>query len=37
VVHWHGATPQGELIQVNIGFGGATKWMEAVPEAEYRK
>ena len=25
VVHWHGATPQGELIQVNIGFGGATE------------
>jgi quercetin dioxygenase-like cupin family protein len=37
VVHWHGATPQGELIQVNIGFGGTTKWLEAVPEAEYRK
>jgi quercetin dioxygenase-like cupin family protein len=37
VVHWHGASPQGELVQINVGFGGATKWLEAVPEAEYRK
>lgn len=37
VVHWHGAPPQGELVQINVGFGGATKWLEAVPEAEYRK
>ena len=37
VVHWHGAPPQSELIQINVGFGGGTKWLEAVPEAEYRK
>jgi quercetin dioxygenase-like cupin family protein len=37
VVHWHGATAQSHLIQVNVGFGGGTKWLEAVPEAEYRK
>ena len=37
VVHWHGATPQSELIQINVGFGGATKWLEAVPDADYRK
>jgi quercetin dioxygenase-like cupin family protein len=37
VVHWHGAPPQSELIQVNVGFGGATKWLEAVPDADYRK
>jgi quercetin dioxygenase-like cupin family protein len=37
VVHWHGATAQSHLIQVNVGFGGSTKWLEAVPEAEYRK
>lgn len=37
VVHWHGATLQSELIQVNVGFGGATKWLEAVPEADYRR
>jgi quercetin dioxygenase-like cupin family protein len=37
VEHWHGATPQSHLIQVNVGFGGGTKWLEAVPEADYRK
>ena len=37
VVHWHGATGQSHLIQVNVGFGGTTKWLEAVPEADYRK
>ena len=37
VEHWHGATTQSHLIQVNVGFGGGTKWLEAVPEAEYRK
>jgi quercetin dioxygenase-like cupin family protein len=37
VVHWHGATGQSHLIQVNVGFGGSTKWLEAVPEADYRK
>ena len=37
VVHWHGATSASPLVQVNVGFGGSTKWLEAVPEAEYRK
>jgi quercetin dioxygenase-like cupin family protein len=37
VVHWHGATTASHLIQVNVGFGGGTRWLEAVPEAEYRK
>jgi quercetin dioxygenase-like cupin family protein len=37
VQHWHGATLQSHLIQVNVGFGGTTKWLEAVPEADYRK
>lgn len=37
VEHWHGATPQSHLVQVNVGFGGGTKWLEAVPEADYRK
>src|SRR6478672_12419906 len=22
VVHWHGATPDGPLLQINVGFGG---------------
>ena len=35
VVHWHGATPGDRLVQVNIGFGGGTKWMEQVTDQEY--
>jgi quercetin dioxygenase-like cupin family protein len=27
VEHWHGATPAGPLTQVNIQFGGTTKWL----------
>ena len=34
-VHWHGAVPHTHLIQVNVGFGGETKWMEKVTDAEY--
>jgi quercetin dioxygenase-like cupin family protein len=35
VVHWHGATPSQPLVQINIGFGGETKWFDAVTDAEY--
>jgi quercetin dioxygenase-like cupin family protein len=36
VLHWHGATPTQSMTQVNVGFpGGATKWMEAVTDAQY--
>src|SRR5262249_55288108 len=35
VVHWHGAPPNQPLVQLNVGFGGTTKWLEAVTEAEY--
>lgn len=35
VVHWHGATPAGPLVQINVGFGGETKWLEAVTDKEY--
>jgi quercetin dioxygenase-like cupin family protein len=35
VVHWHGAVPGQALVQINIGFGGETKWMEKVTDAEY--
>lgn len=35
VVHWHGATPDGPLVQINVGFGGASKWFEAVTDAQY--
>jgi quercetin dioxygenase-like cupin family protein len=36
VVHWHGAAPDSSLTQVNIGFGGMTKWGEPVADAVYR-
>ena len=35
VVHWHGAVPGQALVQINVGFGGETKWMERVTDAEY--
>ena len=35
VVHWHGAVPGTHLIQVNVGFGGETHWMQKVSDAEY--
>jgi quercetin dioxygenase-like cupin family protein len=35
VVHWHGASPAERLIQVNIGFGGETKWLQKTTDAEY--
>jgi quercetin dioxygenase-like cupin family protein len=33
--HWHGATPGEELVQINVGFSGGTKWLEPVTDAEY--
>ena len=35
VIHWHGATPGQPLIQINVGFGGDTKWLDPVTDAEY--
>jgi quercetin dioxygenase-like cupin family protein len=35
VVHWHGATPDGRFVQINVGFTGETKWLPAVTDAEY--
>jgi quercetin dioxygenase-like cupin family protein len=35
VVHWHGAAPDRRLVQINIGFGGETKWLEKVTDVEY--
>jgi quercetin dioxygenase-like cupin family protein len=37
VVHWHGAVPGEELIQINVGFGGETRWLEQVTDAEYNR
>jgi quercetin dioxygenase-like cupin family protein len=36
IVHWHGAAPGQTLVQLNVGFGGASKWFEDVTEAEYQ-
>ena len=35
VTHWHGAVPGQSLTQINVGFGGDTKWLERVTDAEY--
>jgi len=35
MVHWHGAAKSQALVQINVGFGGETKWMERVTDAEY--
>ena len=35
VQHWHGATPNDELVQINVGFSGGTKWLEEVSAAQY--
>ena len=37
VEHWHGATPKEPLVQVNIQFGGTTKWLDKTTDAEYNK
>jgi len=37
VAHWHGATPDQPLVQINVGFGGEKKWMEQVTDAEYTR
>jgi quercetin dioxygenase-like cupin family protein len=36
VVHWHGAAPDQAFVQINVGFGGDTKWLEPVTDAEYQ-
>jgi len=35
VVHWHGASASQALVQINVGFGGETKWLDKVTDAEY--
>jgi quercetin dioxygenase-like cupin family protein len=37
IAHWHGASPGQALVQINVGFGGDTKWMEKVTDAEYNR
>ena len=35
VVHWHGAPPDQPLTQINVGFGGGTKWLDEVTADDY--
>ncbi|MGH9200103.1 MAG: cupin domain-containing protein [Vicinamibacterales bacterium] len=35
IEHWHGAAPHTHLIQINIGFGGETRWLQKTTEEEY--
>ena len=35
IEHWHGATPGGPLVQINIQFGGTTKWLTKTTDDEY--
>ena len=37
VEHWHGATPKEPLVQVNIQFGGTTKWLTRTTDEEYNR
>jgi len=35
IEHWHGAVPQSHLIQINVGFGGETRWLQRTTDEEY--
>jgi quercetin dioxygenase-like cupin family protein len=35
IVHWHGAASGQALVQLNVGFGGGSKWLEDVTDDEY--
>ena len=35
VPHWHGATPTQPMTHLNVGFSGATKWMDPVSDDQY--
>ena len=35
IVHWHGAAPDQHAVFATVAFGGATQWLDEVPEAEY--
>lgn len=36
VEHWHGAAVNEPLVQINVGFGGGSKWFADVTDDEYR-
>jgi hypothetical protein len=33
IVHWHGATPDQHAVFATVAFGGATQWLDKVPES----
>ena len=35
VQHWHGAAPDQAFVQVSVGWGGTTTWLEKTTDAEY--
>jgi quercetin dioxygenase-like cupin family protein len=35
VVHWHGASQNEPFVQVAVGFGGDTTWLQKVTDEEY--
>jgi 4-carboxymuconolactone decarboxylase len=35
IVHWHGAAPDQHAVLATVAFGGATQWLDEVPEAQY--
>ena len=35
VLHWHGAAPKEELVQVGVSFGGGITFTEPVTDAQY--
>ena len=37
IEHWHGATPKEPLVQINIQFGGTTRWLTRTTDEEYAR
>jgi len=35
VEHWHGAVPDQPYVQVTIGWGGGSEWLEKTTDEEY--
>ncbi len=35
IVHWHGAAPGEAFVQIAVGWGGETKWLEKTTDEEY--
>jgi 4-carboxymuconolactone decarboxylase len=35
IVHWHGAAPDQHAVLATVAFGGATQWLDEVPDDQY--